>query len=698
VKTISLKKVSAVAVASLGFGLVSVVPAHAANAFTSAATTATHYATVGTAITTTVTVVADANTAITGGTVTATMTAAPTGSTAAASWSSTGIEAPFAAGGTTENTHPTTYATNVATIAADPDGNGVTLGTTAKIMGTLSFTPAVAGTYTITLTLDSAFGSGTETNGTITVYAAGLAYSLGDGAAVSPATTGNGIAGPANTVTVNATTNASNKRALVTVSGASATINSNAGTALVAGATSTIVAAGTNAAIIINTPTAGTVTVSQFYESGNGTGIYASTASKTVTITVGAAALNGTLSVANSTSIRDTTIASDNAAHGASSDESNALPATASTTLEAAVIKVVLKDTLTNVMPDATSISATITGPGLLAIGTTQQASAVGRAVSSSTLASGTGTAFISVYPDGTSGVATITISSGSTVVATETITFYGAATKYTATVNIVAAANATTSTDVVNVCATDSAGIAVPGETIYGFSGDTTVATIETSVATVSTAVTASGSSMADNVSAKAIGCEAFNITGLSQTTKSSVALTFGNASTIAASTVTTTATVLVGSVAATTITLSADKTSYTPGQAIVLTLSFKDSVGRPVAYGPGSATLAAALTSSSSLGTAALFGTANTSKLGTTTQTVYAPLSAGLVTVAGTTGAGGSTYVATAGGALPITTSFTVVDANQASILTQIDALNAKIVALNALIAKIMKKLGVK
>ena len=36
-------------------------------------------------------------------------------------------------------------------------------------------------------------------------------------------------------------------------------------------------------------------------------------------------------------------------------------------------------------------------------------------------------------------------------------------------------------------------------------------------------------------------------------------------------------------------------------------------------------------------------------------------------------------------------------VIDGN-AALLTQIDALNAKIVALNALIAKIMKKLGVK
>ena len=261
------------------------------------------------------------------------------------------------------------------------------------------------------------------------------------------------------------------------------------------------------------------------------------------------------------------------------------------------------------------------------------------------------------------------------------------------------ACANGTTSTDVVTVCATDAAGIAVPNETVYGFSGDTTVATMaETSDATEATAIVESGTSMANHVAATAVGCVGFSISALSQTTKSSVVLTFGNASTIAASTVSTTATVLVGSVAATTTTLSADKSTAKPGEAVKLTLSFKDSVGRPVAYGPGTATLAAALTSSSSLGTATLFGTDNISKTGSTVQTVYAPLSAGPVTVAGTTGAGGSTYVATLGGGLAVSTSFTVVDANQTSIMTQIDALNAKIVALNALIAKIMKKLGVK
>jgi hypothetical protein len=312
-------------------------------------------------------------------------------------------------------------------------------------------------------------------------------------------------------------------------------------------------------------------------------------------------------------------------------------------------------------------------------------------------LASGTGTAFISVYSDGTPGVATITISSGTTTVATEKVTFYGDAAKYTATVNIVAGATGTASTDAVTVCALDSASVAVPGSTVYAFSGDATVATVETSGSTRTAVDTAGGTIYSDNVMATAIGCYSFDVTALAQTTKPSVVLTFGNASTIATSTVTTTATVLVGSVATTTTTLTADKTTYKPGEAVVLTLTRKDSVGRPVAYGAGTGTLAAALTSSSALGTAALFGTANIAKTGSTVQTVYAPLSAGVVTVSGTTGAD-ATYVATAGAGLTVSATFTVVDANQSALLTQIDALNAKIVALNALIAKIMKKLGVK
>ena len=692
VKTISLKKVSAVAVASLGFGLLSVVPANAADAYTSAATTATHYATVGTAITTTVTIAGDAGSVLTGGTVTATMTAAPSGSTAAASWTSTGIEAPFAAGGTTNNTHPTTYATNVATIAADPDGTGVAL-TAAKIMGTLSFTPAVAGTYTITLTLNSAFGAGTETNGTITVYAAGLAYALGDGAAVSPATTGNGIAGPANTVTVNATVNASNTRALVSVSGAGATIISNDGTALTAGATSTIVASGgTSKPIIINTPTAGTVTVSQFYESGNGTGIYASTASKTVTITVGTAAVAGGISASSSTAVMNA------AATWSSTTEATVTASRTASATPVAAIKVTLAQVAGSIT-GSTAVTATITGAGTLLLSasdTDPSSSAItGRSVSSTVTTLGE-IFTVGVAPDGTSGVGTVTITAG-TYTATKTVTFFGSAASYKATNVLNPTANGVATTDAVLVCAADSAGIAVVNSTIYAYSGDTTVATVETSDATEASAIATSGTIPTSHVAKTAVGCVAFDVTGLSQTTKSSVVLTFGNAATQATSTVTTTSTVNVGSVAATTVTLTTNKATYAPGEKMTVTLTFKDSAGRLVGAGPGTGTLAAALTSSASLTGDALFATANASTLGVTEITVYAPLAQGPVVFTGKTGTD-ATYLATAGRDLAITATATVVDANQSSLLTQIDALNAKIVALNALIAKIMKKLGVK
>ena len=682
-KTISLKKkVAAVAVASLGFGLLSVVPANAGGATPVISDPTDGYVATGSAYTASTTISYTGDNSADTGTLSASVSG-PTGNTATTVTFGT-------ATGVTANS---TFTPGTGVLAQLTGANGSIAATVP-----LSFTPTIAGTYTITLTMTAT----TTATQSYTVRAAGLAYSLGDGAAVSPATTGNGIAGPANTVTVNATADAANNRSLVTVSGAGATINSNAGAALSAGVTSTIVAAGTNAAIIINTPQVGTITVSQFYESGNGTGIYSATASKTVTITVGAAAVNGTISVANSSSLLDGTIGADNQAWSSiTADETAVVTAAASASVERAVIRVVLRDTLNNVMPDSTGVSAVITGPGLLSIGTTQQTTAVGRAVSSATLASGTGTVFISVYSDGTPGVGTITISQGTTVVATERVTFFGTATRYAATANIVAAADASTSTDVVTVCATDAAGIAVPGETIYAFSGDTTVATIpagDASDATEVTAVAAFGTSVANHVAATAVGCVGFDITALSQTTKPSVVLTFGNATTIAASTVSTTATVLVGSVAATTVALSANKASYAPGEAVTLTLTFRDSAGRPVAHGPGTATLAAALTASSSLGTAALFGTANSSKTGTTVQTVYAPLSAGPVTVAGTTGADTTYLVATARGVALNTTFNVAQNADIAGITTAISALNARVVALNALIAKIMKRLNIR
>ena len=133
---------------------------------------------------------------------------------------------------------------------------------------------------------------------------------------------------------------------------------------------------------------------------------------------------------------------------------------------------------------------------------------------------------------------------------------------------------------------------------------------------------------------------------------------------------------------------TIAFDKTAYAPGEAMTITRTAKDSAGNPVADG----TAAPAITFSKSVGGTApgasfyVGGTKSSTSSGV--ASVFAPAIAGAFTMQATSGNA-------AGSAL--TASSSVTDAN-AGLLTQIDALNAKIVALNALIAKIMKKLGVK
>jgi len=153
-----------------------------------------------------------------------------------------------------------------------------------------------------------------------------------------------------------------------------------------------------------------------------------------------------------------------------------------------------------------------------------------------------------------------------------------------------------------------------------------------------------------------------------------------------------TTTVDVTVGGSIATE-TLSFDKTSYAPGEAMVVTRTAKDSAGNPVFDGAA----APAITFSKSVGGTApaasiYVGGKKSSTSSKGVVSVFAPAVSGAFSMNATSGN-------TAGSAL--TASATVTDANagaNAGLLTQIDALNAKIVALNALIAKIMKKLGVK
>ena len=710
-KTISLKKVAVVAVASLGFGLTSVVPANAAatigtitvadqsvscfvgdvcKALVSVTTSAAGPATASADDVITLTLASA--TAVTGATAVsvgnhvAQNGSAPTASSQAAILRAAGAGASLAT--TASAVLVPSIVSNALTLTP---ANSAAAGTYAS--GQLEFAPNTPGTFTFTVTPAAAGTGETNVAGTITVKVLSLGAKIGDGGAVlTPFNAVNGVAGANNYVTLQANGMARTSDALGTqvevtggtvISASAGTVSTDKTKILIAGVTHAT-NPGTASTILVATPVVGTITVKTYVETA--AGVYSATADNTVTITVSAAAQTGTLSVANSTSIIDGTGTLTAAGFNATADETVLVSKTQSspTATEVAIIKVTVKDTLANTMPNTTSVSATIAGPGTLGIGATPT-DAAGRAVSSTT---SSGVVYVTVYADGTEGAATVTISVGTTTVATETVTFYGAATKYTAAVKKQHVANSGSSTaGVVEVTATDKAGNLVPSAVIGASVGTSTIATVAASATT------------------SALGVASFSVTGLA-TKFGTVVITFSDSAT--APTVTTTATVGVSSVLAKTVTATSNKTSYSPGEKITWTMTFKDANGLGLPDGDYAAdallkNLSTNPVASASLASTPFLGTAAVTLVaGVATATGYAPLTSGPVsytwTVAGTAGAADTTNLVTALQATTVSASATVVDANQASLLTQIDALNAKIVALNALIAKIMKKLGVK
>jgi hypothetical protein len=721
VKTISLKKVSAVAVASLGFGLLSVVPAQAAppdtgHGVTHSLTSTTSSVAVGATATTTYTIGGTAKAAGAGSVVITEAYPLDAGA---------GAQGATAAAGSA-----LTAATSAAQATVGGNLTPTTTGTSGAFSAShvMSLTPDKPGVYTVTFTPAIAkFSSGAS--GDESVQVAAVTWTVYAGYSAGGTTNTNkafptqglniasgwtGVAGGQGTVRItNFPTSTAGTYYVTTDTGAIlAGTEGDAGSDIGATALTngTNLAGGFNFAIDSSTsssaymdvtvtdtgsPASTTVTVRTFNATTGASSTFVA-----ATITWGAN-VAGLVKASSSTAVMNS------AATWSSSTEATVSASRTATVSSGAITPVAaIKVTLAQeagAITTTTAVTAAITGAGAVYLNNDNDhtTSALGFGSSISSTVANTGeTFYVLVAPNGTSGVATVTITAG-TYTATKTVTFYGSVAKYTATNVLNPTANGVATTDAVLVCAADSAGVAVPGATIYAYSGDTTVATVETSDATEASAIVTSGTVPTSHVAATAIGCVAFDVTGLSQTTKSSVVLTFGNAATQATSTVTTTSTVNVGSVAATTVTVTTNKATYAPGEKMTVTLTFKDSAGRLVGAGVGTGTLAAALTSSSSLTGDALFGTANASKLGVTQITVYAPLAQGPVIFTGTTGTD-ATYLVTAAQGVALTATATVTDAAaaaaSAAIATSIASLNAKIVALNALIAKIMKRLNIR
>jgi len=609
VKTISLKKVSAVAVASLGFGLLSVVPAQAADLQMSSSSVASISL--------------------------ARVTATPTvGAAVAVNW------------------------------GAD---------TTAE-------TP----------------GSGDKVKGSITAYL--KSFPSGGSVAITPETTLNGDGATASTAITNVTKAVSgNSITLISTSAATATFGTDVTATSTAGFGS-----------FKFTPTkAGAFTLEVWNDADQDGVIDPVETRQSLDITVVAAATySNTLSTAfisygaAGTAPTSTTTAAQNSVTAAKS------------TNNAASINVVINDSANNAMASGNSLTAEISGPGYLSW-INEAVDATGGCVVDPTFGTNLGRSLgaravdaqsaLYVCADGTAGVATVTIkiTDASDVVytlATRTVTFFGSVTKIVATpvLTVARAAGASaTGTSVADrdlatevpsviVKATDAAGNAVSGLTITAKSSSTAIMseTITVTEDVLSTAnIYSSGGKGNYNISVTAS-------TGAKSGDKAT--LTFrvvdpaGDGTTYLTSDV---AYTVGGSVA--TETLSFDKTSYAPGEAMVITRTAKDSSGNPVYDGASSPAVSFSKAVGGSAPAAGSYvGGVSKSSTSAATAAVFAPVTPGAFSATATSGATGSPT---------ITASASVTDAN-AGLLTQIDALNAKIVALNALIAKIMKKLGVK
>ena len=406
----------------------------------------------------------------------------------------------------------------------------------------------------------------------------------------------------------------------------------------------------------------------------------------------------------------------DNSAQPTATTDAAAAPLAISTIGQKAATIVVTTRNSENSVYTGQAITATVSGSGFVSAGSaaggasatdTQIDTADGSATTTRTAsvtaaANTTGVVAIGVWGDGTAGTGTITISvtdkvsGATTTLATKTVTWYsGTAAKLeVTTLQSIATpgvangcSNATTCTQATLaltpayvIKATDSGGRLIPGLTITGTPTDTTVI--------ASTSVTASTGGNDKNgrgyYNASVTGGAAANV-GKKSTITWSVTLADG------VTKITTTSEASLAGTPAT-VTWTLDKATYTPGSSVVITVSAKDAAGNAAADGTyanlhaGASTLGGSITGSTPAASVEILG-------GKATYTAFAPGTAGTYTVKNTFG----TSMPAAQQGAAISASIVVSDPN-AAILTQIDALNAKIVALNALIAKIMKKLGVK
>jgi len=701
VKTISLKKVAVVAVASLGFGLLSVVPAQSAvstartvfvdatvgdsgTTYTSA--TGTLVGNIGIAVTkkvalTTATAVTEAEVI----SITPVLTSSPSGSTVTvgtAGAAKVGMIATGAAGTTTTTGANNWTAAVTSGVRTLTYASGTIPAAAAEVMGAVSLTADIAGTYVVTLNASSTTGTGTNTAAVVTFVIQDLYGSTADGLTSGDQrnTAINAVAGAFNNVTLAVQTVAAGQRLIAVTGGtiSAFTTGTNATGTIATDKTTMVVADPSTvevATFTVATPTVGEITV-KLYDTAQG-GIFKTSAAGTVTITVNAAAQTGAVNTATTTAVLSNTGAN-NTAVATVNSAATTLTAPADSGLKQGQLAVLIT-TVAGSLSSSTTKTATITGPGYLV--TTNNSDTGGNSQGRSLSSKGSDADYeVNIYGDGSTGTATVTVTAGA-FTKTITVIFYGTAKTLTATQVLTHASTAGAKLGDEASATTNAATVKVVDAT-----GNPVVGVTPT-VVSATTSVIASGT------------CSASNSSGNSFCSVTSAANTAGKTASVTFKTVVSGVDVVSNALtytlggALSKFTWAFGAASYAPGSKMTITITGVDSTGAPTFDGAKDI-FTTAITPSASVTYSATADAAGVDFVGGKgTITMFAPLTGGPFSVT----AGIESGFQTAMGATSSTVSTTVTDAN-VGLLTQIDALNAKIVALNALIAKIMKKLGVK
>jgi len=220
---------------------------------------------------------------------------------------------------------------------------------------------------------------------------------------------------------------------------------------------------------------------------------------------------------------------------------------------------------------NAATVVATVSGPGLINATAGQSTAAFSSSTQQRALTATTDSAgyvTLGISADGSAGVSTITVTSG-TVSASKSLTFVGAAKSYTPVAGkgyfAIGTTNAASTDYGVAVKVLDSAGNLAKTGTVYAASSNTAVATVQASASVTS-------------------GYAYFAVTGV---TAGKATITFTDASTAAATTITATQAIEVTSGTADKVTVAFDKSSYAPGEKVSLQFTLTNAAGRPVADG---------------------------------------------------------------------------------------------------------------